>query len=112
MDGSVAVEAHDDVAGAFAFLGPGLAGCERDPAADDGVGSDTARLRMTQMHRAAAAFAVAFGQSHDLGKCPAQRVVNGHWHGVGQWVPTRLVDEPQELAEKLRVAAVRAAHLV
>ena len=68
--GAVAEEGDDDLAGLHALGGQGRADRDRDAAADDAVGAEIAHRDVGDVHRAAAALAVAGRLAEEFGEHP------------------------------------------
>jgi len=107
LRGAVAEVVDGEVGGARALLRPGVARRHGGAAADDRVRAERAGLEPLQVHRAAAAAAVALREAEDLGERLLQHRLDVGGHERVELQPA-LGDVRERLGEELVVPAVRA----
>ncbi len=90
-------------------LRPCVAGGHRGTAADDRVRAERTGLEPLQVHRAAAAAAVALGEAEDLGEGALQHRLDGRGDELRR-IDRSAADVRERLGEELVVPAVRAVH--
>ncbi|CAB4630204.1 unannotated protein [freshwater metagenome] len=87
------------------LLCPGITGAERNTAANDCVGSQSARFFPLQVHGATASAAITLRQTKDLGECALQHLLNRFVYQVGDVEAVRC-NKSNRLRQELVVTAV------